>query len=103
VMLLDEPTASLDIHHQSEILDLLWSLSRRGIGVVVVTHDLNGAGQFCDRLVLLHEGRVVKSGSPSDVLREDVLSQTYRARLRVVQHPAMATPLVIAPGKQAHG
>ena len=102
VMLLDEPTASLDIHHQSEVLDLLWSFSRRGIGVVAVTHDLNGAGQFCDRLVLLDSGSVVSTGTPSEVLREEVLSQTYRARLRVVEHPAMGTPLVIAPGKQAH-
>ena len=75
LMLLDEPTASLDIHHRSEVMDLLWSLARRTMGVVVVTHDLNAAGQFCDRLALLSEGGLVRTGSPNEVLDEELLSE----------------------------
>jgi iron complex transport system ATP-binding protein len=102
VMLLDEPTAALDIHHQSDIFDLLWRLSRKGIGVVAVTHDLNAAGQFCDRLVLLSGGRVAGAGLPREVLDEALLSQVYEADVRVFAHPVTGGPLVVVPGKAAH-
>jgi len=102
LMLLDEPTASLDIHHQAQILDLLWSLSRKGIGVVVVTHDLNAAGQFCDRLALLNRGRLIETGSPAEVLREGLLCETYQTPVSVIEHPITATPIVVVPGKEAH-
>ena len=101
-MLLDEPTAALDIHHRSDVLDLLWRLSRKQIGVVVVTHDLNAAGQFCDRLVLLADGRVARAGGPADVLEAQLLSEVYGAEARVFPNPVTGTPLVIVPGKAAH-
>jgi len=102
LMLLDEPTASLDIHHRSEVMDLLWSLARREMGVVVVTHDLNAAGQFCDRLALLSEGGLVRTGSPEEVLDEDLLGEVYGTSVRVMPNPATDTPMVIVPGKEAH-
>jgi iron complex transport system ATP-binding protein len=102
VMLLDEPTGALDIHHRSQVFDLLWGLSRKGIGVVAVTHDLNAAGQFCDRLVLLSQGTVACAGTPAGVLAEAMLSAVYQAEVRVVQNPITLTPMVIVPGKTAH-
>lgn len=102
LMLLDEPTASLDIHHRSEVMDLLWSLSRRDIAVVAVTHDLNAAGQFCDRLALLSEGELVRTGTPGEVMEEDLLADIYGTALRVMSNPATSTPMVIVPGKEAH-
>lgn len=102
VMLLDEPTAALDIHHRSEVLDLLWGLSRKGIAVVAVTHDLNDAGQFCDRLVLLSQGRVVRIGAPAEVMDQDLLSAVYQADVRVVRNPVTSTPMAIVLGKAAH-
>ncbi len=102
VMLLDEPTAALDIHHQCDVLDLLWQLSRKGIAVVMVTHDLNAAGQFCDRLALLSEGLLLRTGSPPEVLQQQVLSETYGAEVRVVQHPVTAQPMVLVLGETAH-
>ena len=102
VMLLDEPTAALDIHHCCEVMDLLWGLSRRGIGVAVVTHDLNTAGQFCDRLTLLSRGRVVRGGSPAEVLEEGLLCSTYGSQVRVVANPFTALPMVTVLGKAAH-
>jgi len=101
IMLLDEPSASLDIHHKSDVFDLLWSLSRKGIAVVVVTHDLDTAGRFCDTLALLHEGCVLETGPPSQVMREDLLSDAYGTPLRVVEHPLTSTPMVLVPGKRA--
>ncbi len=102
VMLLDEPTAALDLHHRTDVLDLLWRLSRQGIAVVLVTHDLNGAGQFCDRLVLLSEGKVARTGAPGDVIQEALLSAVYGADVRVVENPLTSTPMAIVPGKAAH-
>jgi len=102
VMLLDEPTAALDIHHKSEVFDLLWRLSRKGIAVVIVTHDLNSAAQFCDRLVLLDRGRVLRSGTAGDVIDEGLLRDVYGAEVRVVWEPVTGTPMVVVPGKKAH-
>ncbi len=100
ILLLDEPSAALDIHHKSHVFDLLWSLSRVGIAVVVVTHDLNAAGEFCDSLALLKDGRLIEFGPPAQVMREDVLSSAYDVPVRVVEHPLTAAPMVLVPGKK---
>ncbi len=102
VMLLDEPTAALDIHHQSDVLDLLWRLSRSGMAVTLVTHDLNAASQFCDRLALLREGRLVRVGPPEEVLEEGLLSETYGAQVRVLPNPVTSCPMVLVLGEAAH-
>jgi len=102
VMLLDEPTAALDIHHCCEVMDLLWGLSRRGIAVAAVTHDLNTAGQFCDRLALLSRGRMVRCGRLEEVLEEELLCATYGSQVRVVANPVTALPMVTVLGKAAH-
>jgi len=102
VMLLDEPTGALDIHHQSDVLDLLWRLSRKGIAVVMVTHDLNAASQFCDRLALLSEGHLAHVGPPVDVMEEELLRAAYGADVRVLQNPLTSGPLVLVPGESAH-
>ncbi len=102
VLLLDEPTAALDIHHSAEVFDLLWGLSRNGIAVVIVTHDLNGAGQFCDRLSLLSGGRTARTGTADDVMQEALLSAVYEADVRIVRNPLTASPMAILPGKAAH-
>ncbi len=102
VMLLDEPTAALDIHHGSQVLDLLWGLSRRGIAVAAVTHDLNAASLFCDRLVLLSRGRVARMGTPAEVMDEALLSAIYEADVRIVRNPLTSTPMALVLGKAAH-
>ncbi|MEF8788043.1 MAG: ferric citrate ABC transporter ATP-binding protein FecE, partial [Planctomycetota bacterium] len=89
-------------HHQSELMDLLWSLSREGPGVVVVTHDLNAAALFCDRLVLLSEGRLLRAGPPGEVMEEALLSEVYGTELKIMQNPVTDTPMVIVPGRRAH-
>lgn len=95
VILLDEPTAALDIHHQTEVLDLLWALSRDGLSVAIVTHDLNLAAQFCDALVLLDGGHVAASGTPDEVLRRETLERTYRSELMVTRNPVCDIPMVV--------
>ncbi len=76
-LILDEPTASLDIRHQMAILELLRSSADSGMTVLLVTHSLDLAAQFSDRMLLLSKGRVAAEGPPGDVLREDILSEVY--------------------------
>lgn len=97
LLLLDEPTAALDIHHEAEVFALLARLARDGFGVGVVTHDLNLAARFCDALVLLsHEHDVLASGAPPEVLAENNLTAAYGSPIRVGVHPFTGTPLVHA-------
>jgi iron complex transport system ATP-binding protein len=77
VLLLDEPTASLDVRHEMELLELVRRLVDGGMAVLVVTHELNLAARFADRIVLLDEGRVAAQGTPADVLTRATLSQVF--------------------------
>jgi iron complex transport system ATP-binding protein len=85
VLLLDEPTSSLDIGHALDVLEILDELRRNeGLTVVTALHDLTLAGRFADRLVLLDKGKVVSDGSASEVLTERTLIPSYGAGIRVV-------------------
>jgi iron complex transport system ATP-binding protein len=95
LLLLDEPTAALDIGHQQEVLDLVDELRAGGLTVVACMHDLSIAGEYADRLALLVGGRVVADGPPARVLTEDLLSRHYGARVRVVagDHGPLVVPV----------
>jgi len=85
IVLLDEPTASLDIGHQQQALDLLDVLrDTEGLTLVAAMHDLTLAAQYADRVLLLDAGRLVADGPPADVLTEEALARHYGARVRVV-------------------
>ena len=81
-LLVDEPTSSLDPEHQLGVFTLLSRLASDGHGVVVVTHDLNLASQYADEIALMHSGRFVAVGAPSDVLKPEVLDPVYGAHFR---------------------
>ena len=96
VLLLDEPTAHLDVKHQIEVMELVRRLNReRGLAVLVVFHDLNLAAQYCSRLVLFKEGRVYKTGSPREVIAPDVLREVYGIELLVFPHPQNQRPMAV--------
>ncbi|WP_067565647.1 ABC transporter ATP-binding protein [Nocardia acidivorans] len=84
-LLLDEPTNHLDIAHQLEILTLVHSLP---VTAILALHDLNLAAMFCDTLLVLHEGRVVATGTPAQVLTESLISEVYKVRSQVTTTPA---------------
>ena len=85
IVLLDEPTASLDIGHQQQALELLDALrAESGLTLVAAMHDLTLAAQYAHRMVLLDEGRVVADGGPSDVLTEHLIARHYDASIEVV-------------------
>jgi iron complex transport system ATP-binding protein len=77
-LVLDEPTASLDIRHEMELFELIRSLASGGLAALVVTHQLNLASRFADRMLLLHEGRPVALGRPAEVLTQDALTRVFR-------------------------
>ena len=96
VMLLDEPTSHLDLKHQMEIFDLIKRLnSEEGMTFVVVLHDLNLAGEYCDRLLLLKEGRAYKMGRPDEVLTAEAIKETYGVNALVTRNPVTSAPHVI--------
>ena len=101
VLLLDEPTTYLDLTHSLEVLDLVDTLhEERGRTVVMVLHDLNLAARYADLLVVMHEGRVVASGDPREVLTEDLLHDVFGLRATIVPDPVSDAPLVVPIGRR---
>lgn len=87
VLLLDEPTANLDVRYQLEVCQILRDLcDSKRIAVVMVCHDLNIAAKYADRLILLHDGRIYSAGEPSDVLTPEALKEVYGVEATVVPH-----------------
>ena len=85
LLLLDEPTTSLDVGRQQDVLELIERLRRdRAVTVVTALHDLSLAGQFADRLLLLHEGNQVAEGAPGEVLTEQIVREFFGASVRLV-------------------
>ncbi len=82
-LLSDEPIASLDIHYQLEVMEVLKAYANEGNGVMVAMHDLSLAARFCDRLCLMQAGEMVAKGSPAEVLTESLLSRVYGVEVEV--------------------
>jgi iron complex transport system ATP-binding protein len=96
-LLLDEPTAALDIAHQIEVLSLIRTLSRdKGLGVVIVLHDINMAARFCDRIHALKAGEVVASGTPGDIVMPAMLKTIYGIDMGILPVPGSSAPLAYA-------
>ena len=103
VLLLDEPTAFLDLQHQLEICSVLRSLKEdRGLTIVLVSHDLNLASQYCDRIVMLKDGGMFAMGKPSEVIRPDVLEAVYGCAVLVDAHPESGLPRITLPRERVH-
>ncbi|RPH81722.1 MAG: ABC transporter ATP-binding protein [Nitrospiraceae bacterium] len=98
ILLLDEPTAFLDINHQIDICSLIARLrTERRLTVVLVSHDLNVASQYCDRVLMLKEGGLCRIGSPEEIIRPDVLRMLYGCDVVVDAHPQTGRPRVTMP------
>jgi iron complex transport system ATP-binding protein len=99
LLLLDEPTTFLDIAHQIEVLDLVERLNaERGRTVVVVLHDLNLACRYAHQIVAMRGGEIVASGTPSDVITEDLVRDVFGLDCVVIEDPVSRTPLVVPIG-----
>ncbi|CAN5394174.1 heme ABC transporter ATP-binding protein [soil metagenome] len=100
ILLLDEPTAALDIRHQEQVLSLARARAAQGDAVVVVMHDLGLAAAHSDRVVILHNGRVRALGTPDDVMTEELLGEVYECPIELVRNPRTGQLLVI-PWREA--
>ncbi|MBI4465837.1 MAG: ABC transporter ATP-binding protein [Acidobacteria bacterium] len=95
-LLLDEPTLHLDIGFQVELLRLVQQLARREpYAVALVTHELNLAAEFADSVLLLHQGRMLRLGTPAEVFERDLLEQVFETELEVFFHPETGRPRVV--------
>ncbi len=95
IVLLDEPTAALDVGHQEAIMEEVRQEAAEGDAVVVVLHDLSLAAAYADRVVVLDEGRVRADGPPAQALDADLLSAVYRHPLDVLPHPHTGALLIV--------
>jgi len=103
ILLLDEPTAHLDLHHQIAVYDILARLNaERNLTIMVVSHDLNLAAIHCERLMLLSQGRIVASGSASEVITAENLERVYGVDVPVARSPITGMPMVV-PVKREKG
>jgi iron complex transport system ATP-binding protein len=95
VILLDEPTANLDIHHQIDFLNLILTLNReRGLTIVMASHDMNVASEFSDRLILFQQGMIWKMGTPGEVITQENIERVYGCESWVDQHPISGRPRI---------
>jgi iron complex transport system ATP-binding protein len=102
-MLLDEPTANLDIKHQVEILNLVKSLClEQSLTVVIALHDLNLAAQYCDWMVMLNGGKVYAEGTPLDILTATNIKRVYGAEVCVYPHPVNKLPTTLITAGGSH-
>jgi iron complex transport system ATP-binding protein len=96
LLLLDEPTAHLDIGHQIKIMNLIKKLNEKeGLTVLVVLHDLNLASQYCEELVLLNEGKIIRQGSVNEVLNYRDIEKVYKTTVLIKENPLNKRPFVI--------
>lgn len=95
-LLLDEPTSALDVAHQVEVLALIRQLSHElDLGVVLVLHDINMAARYCDRLVALREGALLRQGTPEELMTSATLADIYQLPMQVLAHPVTGEPVSV--------
>ncbi|MDF2937730.1 MAG: transporter ATP-binding protein [Paenibacillaceae bacterium] len=96
VLLLDEPTTYLDIGYQLQMMDYVSRWNREnGLTVVAVLHDLNLAAQYCHRLLVLHQGRIVAEGTPAEIMDPALIGRVYGTVPAVVPHPVSGIPQIL--------
>jgi len=94
ILLLDEPTSHLDLKHQYDIMRLLKELNSQGMSVIIVNHDLNLASLYCQRLILMHHGKIYAEGTPQSLINEKTIKEVYNTAVKIVTHPDKNLPQI---------
>lgn len=89
LLLLDEPTAALDLGHKVKLMRILKKLQKRGIAIMVISHDIELMARYCDRLTLLCEGKVLADGTASEVIQPELIRQAYDCEVEIVREKNM--------------
>lgn len=101
ILLLDEPTTFLDLSHQVELLDLLDELQEnRGKTIVMILHDLNLSCRYADYLVAIQQGKIYATGTPDQVMTEEMVREVFNLECRIVSDPLAGTPMCIPMGRR---
>ena len=90
-LLLDEPTANLDLTYEVKMLNIIKEVANEGSGIMLVLHDLNLAAKYSDKIVLLSDGKIIEMGSPKDVLKAEILSEIYDIDIKIKENPLFIT------------
>jgi iron complex transport system ATP-binding protein len=96
-LLLDEPSSSLDISGQAEIFSLLKKIKNQGKGVVVATHNINLASFFSDYIILFEKGKILKQGTPFEVINEKYLKKAYGENISIIKNPEFENMKIVLP------
>ena len=100
ILLLDEPTTYLDIAYQVEILDLLTDLNRRrNTTIVMVLHDINLSARYADYIFALRKGKLIKQGSPDEVITSELIDTVFGLDCEVIKDPVSNSPFIIPKGR----
>ncbi len=103
ILLLDEPTANLDIHHQIQVFDMIQTLVNQGeLTAVVAIHDLSLAARYCEQFILLHHGECYSKGGPQDVLTSENILEVFGVEARLYRDPWNYWALTIKNGVNQH-
>lgn len=94
-LLLDEPTASLDLGHQQQLMQAIRQLASQGVVVVIILHDVSLAARYADKLLALKKGKVLAFGSAEEVVTESVMRELYDVDVKVMPHPETGKPVVL--------
>ncbi len=101
ILLLDEPTAALDLSHQQMVMEIAREIAHAGGAVMTILHDINLAAAYADRLALLHQGRIAAFGEPWTALDPELLTEVFDCPIAVARHPMRNCPLVLPLPKNA--
>ena len=94
-LILDEPTASLDLAFQHHVLGLARQLAEQGMGVMAVLHDINQAIRYADRVTILKQGRISANGAPKDVITANRVGDVYGLDVHILNHPESGLPYIL--------
>lgn len=99
-LVLDEPTNHLDVKYQLEVLDIVKSI---GCTALCALHDLNLAAQYCDRIYIMQNGRIVENGTPEDIITEEMIARIYGVKASVERHPGTGKLNIVYYPKYGRG
>ena len=99
LLLLDEPTSALDLGHQIEVFELIRQLAAVGKTIVMVVHDLSSACRYADHLIAMHQGKIVASGRPDEIVTSELVERLYGVRCTLLRDPLSGTPVIAGVSK----
>ena len=100
IILMDEAFANLDVNHQLEIMQLLSEINKKqNKTIILVSHNINLAADYCDRIIMMKTGKIFADGKPEDVIKENIINTLYDSELQVITNPVSGKPNLIYPGK----